>query len=313
MMSLRKLLVKTMDKSIIKDIKKLNIKVDENVELEKITSYKAGGKARVIAYPNHLNELVDLLKLLKINNIKWKIIGNCTNLLFSDELYDGVLIKLKDFDKVEFLSQSRVRVGAGFSLIKLSSMCAKRDLTGLEFASGIPGSIGGAVYMNAGAYKSDMGYIVKNVKVLTDEFEVITLTNLELDFHYRDSFLKRHPGYICLEALIQLKKGKKEAILEVMNDRRKRRIDSQPLEYPSCGSVFRNPEGESAWKYIEEAGLKGKRIGGAMVSEKHANFIINYDHATATDIHELIMLVHDTVLEKFNIDLKCEQEFVNWE
>ena len=301
-MSLRKLLVKTMDKSIIKDIKKLNIKVDENVELEKITSYKAGGKARVIAYPNHLNELV-------------AVASSCIICLRSslDRKHERKISKLYNFLTKLLINQSRVRVGSGFSLIKLSSMCAKRDLTGLEFASGIPGSIGGAVYMNAGAYKSDMGYIVKNVKVLTDEFEVITLTNLELDFHYRDSFLKKHPGYICLEALIQLKNGKKEAILEVMNDRRKRRIESQPLEYPSCGSVFRNPEGDFAGRLIEEAGLKGKRIGGAMVSEKHANFIINYDHATATDIHELIMLVHDTVLEKFNIDLKCEQEFVNWE
>ena len=191
--------------------------------------------------------------------------------------------------------------------------CAKRGLTGLEFASGIPGTVGGAVFMNAGAYKSDMGYIVSSCKVLTDKLEVITLTNAELDFHYRTSFLQKHPEYICLEATIHLRKGKREAIENLIEERKSRRVASQPLEFPSCGSVFRNPPNDFAGRLIEEAGLKGKRIGGAVVSEKHANFIVNDGGATGEDIHSLILLVHDEVKKKFGVDLKIEQEFVNWE
>ena len=298
---------------IIKSIKSIGVKVEENVNLKKYTTYKAGGTARCIAYPDNTDELIKLLKLLDNNNIKHKVLGNGSNLLFSSKLYDGVLINLKKFDKCKFLSNNKVRVGAGYPLIKLSLLTAKKGLTGLEFASGIPGSLGGAVYMNAGAYKSDMGYIVREVKVLTDKYEVITLVNREMDFHYRTSYLQRHKNYICLEAVIKLKKGKREAIEDLINERRKRRIDSQPLEYPSCGSVFRNPPNDFAGRLIEEAGLKGYSIGGAKVSEKHANFIINYNNASGEDIYKLINYVHDVVLEKYNVDLKVEQEFVNWE
>ena len=298
---------------IIKEIKELGIKVEENVNLKKYTTYKAGGTASCIAYPDNTKELIDLLKLLDNKNIKHKILGNGSNLLFSSKLYEGVLISLKKFDECKFLSNNKIRVGAGYPLIKLSLLTAKKGLTGLEFASGIPGSLGGAVYMNAGAYKSDMGYIVREVKVLTDKYEVITLVNREMDFHYRTSYLQSHKNYICLEAIIKLKRGKKEAIEDLINERRKRRVESQPLEYPSCGSVFRNPEGDFAGRLIEEAGLKGYSIGGAKVSEKHANFIINYNNASGEDIYNLINYVHDKVLEKYNVDLKVEQEFVNWE
>ena len=168
--------------------------------------------------------------------------------------------------------------------------------------------------MNAGAYKSDMGYVVSEVKVLTPDFNIITLENKEMNFHYRTSFLQTHPGYICLEAVIKLEKGDKNALDEVIKERRQRRMESQPLEYPSAGSVFRNPEGMFAGQMIEELGLKGKKKGGAMVSDKHANFIINYNKkATGSDIKYLIDYVHDKVLEEYKVDLKVEQEFVNWE
>ena len=184
----------------------------------------------------------------------------------------------------------------------------------LEFASGIPGTIGGAIFMNAGAYKSDMGYIVQTVKVLTPDFKVITLTNRALQFHYRTSFLQKHPNYICLEAVLKLQKGKRPAIEQVMKERRERRLETQPLEYPSAGSVFRNPQEDMpAGKIIEELGLKGLTKGGAEVSKKHANFIINKNHASASDIHDLILFVKNAVLEKYHIELKIEQEFVNWE
>lgn len=299
---------------IIQKIKEENIcKIDEGVSLSKLTTYRVGGKASCIAYPKDINELVNLLKLLKSNGVKYKLLGNGSNLLFSDNDYQGVLIKLSEFNNIEFISKNKLRVGAGYSLIKLSLLTAKKGLTGLEFASGIPGSVGGAVFMNAGAYKSDMGYVVESVKVLTPNYEVINLENKEMNFHYRSSYLQKNRDYICLEVIIKLQVGRRDAIEEVIKERRERRIASQPLEYPSAGSVFRNPEGNFAGKLIEDCSLKGMKRGGAMISDKHANFVVNYKDATSSDIKYLIDLAHDTVLEKYGIDMKIEQEFVNWE
>ena len=298
--------------SVLEKLEELNIKYNENVSLVKHSTYRVGGKARVICYPNCESKLIKLIQCIKDNKVKYKVIGNGSNLLFSDKLFDGIIINLKEFDKCKIV-KNKMKVGAGYSLVKASIMAARHGLTGLEFAAGIPGTVGGAIYMNAGAYKSDMGYVVEKVKVLTDKLEIISLVNKEMNFHYRSSFLQKHKGYICLEALIKLSKGNRDNIEELMAERKRRRIESQPLEYPSCGSVFRNPEGDFAGRLIEEAGLKGKRIGGAMVSKKHANFIINYKNASADDIHDLILNVHDEVLKKYNIDLKIEQEFVNWE
>ena len=301
-------------KEIIDIIEKSNIgKVEKNAKLSKYTTYKTGGIAKAIVYPRNKTCLVKLIRLLRSHDVKYKILGNGSNLLFSDKTYNGVLIRLNAFDDIEFLARNKIRVGAGYSLMKLSLQCARKGLAGLEFAAGIPGTIGGAIFMNAGAYKSDMGYIVQSVKVLTPDLKIITLENKEMKFHYRSSFLQSNPGYICLEVILKLVKGDKDALDEVIKERRKRRMESQPLEYPSAGSVFRNPEGMFAGQLIEESGLKGKKIGGAMVSEKHANFIINYKNAKSSEIKELIELVHDTVLEKYNVDMRCEQEFVNWE
>ena len=300
--------------NIVSKIEKAEIgKVERNPLLSKYTTYKVGGKALAIVYPKNVDGLIKLLRLLKENDVKYKILGNGSNLLFSDSLFEGIIIKLSSFDEVEFFGNNKVRVGAGYSLIKLSLLTAKKGLAGLEFASGIPGTVGGAVFMNAGAYKSDMGYVVQEVKVLTPDYKIITLENKELNFHYRSSFLQKHPEYICLEVIIKLKKGDREILNEVINERRERRRESQPLEYPSAGSVFRNPDGGFAGKMIEDLGLKGYSNGGAKVSEKHANFIINYNKATSKDIKELIDYVHDAVLKEYNVDLKIEQEFVKWE
>lgn len=313
MMKLKELLGDNMN-DVIELIKKDDIcKISENVSISKYTTYRVGGICRVMAYPTDVSELIKLLKLLKSRNIKYKILGNGSNLLFSDKEYDGFLIKLNSFDTLTFLGNNKVKVGAGYSLIKLSLMAAKKGLTGLEFASGIPGTVGGAVFMNAGAYKSDMGYVVETVKVLTPNLEIINLENKEMNFHYRSSFLQTHRDYICLEVILKLNVGKREAIEDVIRERRERRVASQPLEYPSAGSVFRNPEGGFAGQLIEESGLKGMTKGGAMISDKHANFVINYKDATSSDIKYLIDLAHDTVLEKYNVDMKIEQEFVNWE
>lgn len=298
----------------LKEVEKNNIgKLEKNVFLSKYTTYKVGGLASCIIYPKNIDKLVQLIKIIKRYNVKYKVLGNGSNVLFSDKKFEGVIIKLNNLDNIE-VNGTKIVVGAGYSLIKLSNVALKNSLTGLEFASGIPGTVGGAIFMNAGAYKSDMGYIVRDVKVLTDELEIISLTNREMNFHYRSSFLKEHPNYICLEATINLKKGKKSVIEEVIKNRRKRRLETQPLEYPSAGSVFRNPSPDNpSGKIIEELGLKGLSKGGAQVSEKHANFIINTGGASALDIKELIMYVQKAVKDNKGIDLKVEQEFVNWE
>ncbi len=300
-------------KNLIAEIEQEEIgKFIKDVPLSKYTTYQVGGVAQLMAFPKNTEKLICLLKYLKANQIPYKVLGNGSNTLFSDKKYPGVIIRLNCFDDVE-VKGTKITVGAGYSLMKLASQAARRGLTGLEFASGIPGTVGGACFMNAGAYKSDMGYIVTSVKVLTPDFKVITMTNRELDFHYRTSFLQKHPDYICLEATLKLKQGKKEAIEQVNKERKQRRLESQPLEYPSAGSVFRNPEGMYAGQLIEQLGLKGLRKGGAQISEKHANFIINRDHASAQDIKDLIEFTKEAVLEKYHVDLKVEQEFVNWE
>lgn len=296
--------------SFIKKNKIGNIK--ENVSLSKYTTYKVGGIAKMIVYPKDTQKLILLLTKLKEENIKYKVIGNGSNLIFSDNCYDGVIIKLDLFNDVK-INDTIITAGAGVNLIKLSYKALNEGLTGLEFASGIPGTIGGAVFMNAGAYKSDMGYIVSEVKVLTPNLEIKTLYNKDLKYKYRTSFLKDNPEYICLEAKLVLMRGDKKTIKELMESRRQKRLLTQPLEYPSAGSVFRNPEGDFAGRLIEVCNLKGYKIGGACVSEKHANFIINQNNATSKDIRNLILHVHDKVKKETNVDLKIEQEFVNWE
>lgn len=296
--------------NIIDEIKKFNFgEVLEDVDISKYTTYNVGGHALAMIFPKDIYSLIELMKFINHYHIKYKVIGRGSNLIFSSELYDGILIKLDHFDELE-INGNEITVGAGFQLIKLATRLSRIGYTGIEFATGIPGSVGGAIFMNAGAYKSDMGYIVKSVKVLTPELKVVELTNYDLDFHYRTSFLQKNPGYICLQATLILKKGDPDEIMQLIDDRKKRRIASQPLEYPSAGSVFRNPEGDFAGRLIEEAGYKGKRIGGAMVSTKHANFVINFDHATGEDIKKLILEIKQAVKEKYNIDLKIEQEFV---
>lgn len=302
-----------MMKDIINFIKKNGVgTVRENVKLSNNTTYKVGGIARLFVYPKNTDKLIILLKKLNQENINYKVLGYGSNVIFSDNTYDGVIIKLDNFDEVK-IKDTIITAGAGTSLVKLSYKALKEGLTGLEFASGIPGSVGGAVFMNAGAYKSDMGYIVSEVKVLTPELEVKTLYNKDLNYKYRSSFLKHNPNYICLEATIVLRHGERKLIKDLMETRRQKRLMMQPLEYPSAGSVFRNPEGDFAGRLIEECGLKGYTIGGAKVSEKHANFIINANNASASDVKNLINYVQEKVKQEKNVDLKIEQEFVNWE
>ena len=296
--------------SIISEIRELNVgKVIENYYLKDHTTYKVGGKAICAVIPEDEKSLISLIKYLRDNNIKFKILGNGSNVIFNNSGYDGVIIKLDNFNTLKIIN-NKVIAGAGYPLNKLAVRVSRLGLTGLEFASGIPGTVGGAVYMNAGAYKSDIGYVLTSIKVLTPDYNIKTMYNKDLDFHYRTSFLQKHKGYICLEATISLIKGNSDEIMGLISERKKRRVETQPLEYPSAGSVFRNPEGDFAGRLIEEIGYKGKSIGGAQVSEKHANFIINSGNATGEEIKELICDIKEKVKEKYNIELKVEQEFV---
>ena len=298
---------------IIKDIEKMKIgKIEKNVSLKKYTTYKAGGIASIIVTPKDELKLIELLKYLKQNNIKYKILGNGSNLIFSDKLFSDVLIKLSFIDNCT-INDTIIKAGAGCSLISVAMKASRMGLTGMEFATGIPGTIGGAIYMNAGAYKSDMGYIVSEVRALNDNLEIVTLYNKDLNFKYRSSFFQNHKNYICLEATMVLKKGDKNLIKQLIEDRKQKRIMTQPLNFPSAGSVFRNPDNDYAWRLIDVCGLKGYRIGDAEVSVKHANFIINKGNATGKDIHDLILFVKETVKKETGVDLKVEQEFVNWE
>ncbi len=293
----------------ITDLKALNIgEIETEVDLKKYTSYKLNEKAFAIAFPTDIDKLKKLLEYLKAKNIKHRVIGNGSNVIFT-KYYDGVLIKLNNLKKM-VIDGNEVTAEAGYSLAKLAAEVAKEALSGLEFAAGIPGTVGGAVYMNAGAYKSDMGYIVKEAKLLDPNLNIITMQNKELDFHYRTSFLLKNKDYICLEAKLKLKHGDKKEILELMLDRQKRRMETQPIDKPCAGSVFRNPTNDSAWRIIESLGYKGKEKKGAMVSKKHANFIINNGNAKGQDIKDLILEIHEKVKKEYGLDLKIEQEFI---
>lgn len=280
----------------------------KNVSLKKYNTYKIDVNCDYLVYPKSIPELQELLKYLKDNNIHYLILGNGSNVILARPNFD-VVIKLDRINNIE-IKDNIVIAGAGVSLIKLSNICMENNLNGLSFAGGIPGLLGASTAMNAGAYKEDMASIVKEVKVLTPNLEIKTMKNSELEYAYRDSFLKRNKDFICVEVTLSLEYENKEIIKHRMLDRRDRRISSQPVNMPSAGSVFRNPEGLSAGKLIEDIGLKGYTIGGAQVSEKHANFIINTSNATYEDIISLIDYIKEKVKEKYNIDLILEQEIV---
>ena len=276
-----------------------------NALIKDYTTYKLSGFIKEIIFPKDVLELKELLKSLK--GKKYKIIGNGSNLILS-ESYDGILINLKHFKTLEF-NDNIVKVGAGYSLPKFALECANRGLSGLVFASGIPGSIGGAVYMNAGAYGKEISNILKEVTILDDEFNIKILNKEELASSYRDSIFK-HKDYVCLDATFELEYGDKNKILEEIKSIIETRKAKQPLEYPSAGSVFKNGDGYSAGRLIEKAGLKGTRVGDAEVSMKHANFIVNRGKAKAEDVINLIGIIKDKIKEEDNVDLVLEQEIL---
>lgn len=298
--------------NFILELEKLNLeKIEKDISLSTLTTYKTGGIAKLVVYPNNINNLKQMLKLIHKYNIKYFILGKGSNTLFSDKEFNGVIIKLDKLNNFK-IKQTEIYVESGMILSELVQASVKNELTGLEFAIGIPGTIGGAIYMNAGAYGNNMSNIVKSVIVLNEKFQIKEIPLEKLKFDYRYSIFQANINLICVAANIKLEHGNHDEIASKIKENLLKRKNSQPLEYPSAGSVFRNPEGNYAGKIIEELGLKGKNIGGAEISTKHANFIINKNNASSSDILNLIKLVQKEVKDKYKIDLKLEQQLVNW-
>jgi UDP-N-acetylmuramate dehydrogenase len=299
-----------MEKRIIEELRKFG-EVRENVSFILLTSFRVGGCARCLIQPRDVETLKEIISFLKNENISYKIFGNGTNLLCSEEDFDGVIIKLTDFFTHWSIDDERIIAESGCSIIALSAIAHNNSLSGLEFASGIPGTLGGCIFMNAGAYNSSMSEIVSEVEILNEDGEVETLTNEQCRFGYRDSIFKTR-SVVILKAVLQLKYGDRQQIGELIASRREKRISSQPLDYPSAGSVFRNPENNASWKLVDGIGYRGRRYGDIAVSQKHSNFIINLGRGNANDISRLIDEIQQLVREKYGIELICEVEKFNW-
>jgi len=285
-------------------------KAKENVDLTKYNTYKVPATSKYFVDVFDEKSLVDLINYLKENNVDYYVVGNGSNIIFPQNEFSGVIIKLSELNKID-IDDDEVEVGAGVMLPKLVNETVNNCLQGLEWASGIPGTVGGAVMGNAGAYLSEIFDFVISIKVL-ENGEVKTLQKSDVEYSYRHTSLKDHKGIVILSCKLKLEKGNSDESFTLMKKRMERRIESQPLEYPNAGSVFRNPEGDYAGRLIESCGLKGKTLGGAMVSEKHANFIVNYNNATCDDVRSLVKLVHDEVLKQTGVDLVLEQEIIDW-
>lgn len=283
----------------------------ENISIKTLTSFRIGGIAKYVFYPNSLVNLKESIIYLKNNNIKYKIWGMGSNILASDDEYDGVIVKLDETLKEIEINDTNVVVGAGFSLIALAYKTCQLGLSGFEYATGIPGSVGGALYMNAGAYKHDTYEILNRIYVLKDN-DFVWMSKDDIQYSYRHTSFCEHKDWIILKAEFTLNKEDASAIEKIVNDRKQRRMQTQPLNMPSAGSVFRNPDGYFAWQIIDEIGLRGKQIGGAMFSLVHSNFIVNIDNAKATDVYELIQYAISLSKEKININLIPEVELFNW-
>lgn len=273
------------------------------------TTFRIGGPAEVFLMPESYGQIQKILKLCQKEKIPFFILGNGSNLLVSDSGYRGVIIQMdRNMGEIR-LEGNEIRACAGALLSSIAAAAKKASLTGFEFAGGIPGTLGGAVMMNAGAYGGEMKDVLKEVTVMDAEGDIIVLPADKLEMGYRTSIIKT-AGYLVLEAVISLEKGREEEIQAKMKELADRRVEKQPLEFPSAGSTFKRPEGYFAGKLIMDSGLGGYRIGGAQVSEKHCGFVINAGGATAKDVVELMDHIINTVKEKFGVTLEPEVRFL---
>ena len=284
-----------------------NIKLDE--PMKKHTSFRVGGVADILVKPRNEEEIIDVINLLKKENIPYLVMGNGSNMLVKDGGIRGVVIKISDsFNHFE-INENQIVANSGAMLSIIGKAVLKSDLKGFEFASGIPGTLGGAITMNAGAYGGEMKDIIESVRVIDENGEILELENEEMKFSYRNSIVKEK-NYIVLSAKINLQKGDYDEIKSTMDEMTKKRVNNQPLNLPSGGSTFKRPEGYIAAKLIQDANLKGLTLRGAQVSEKHSGFIVNTGEATAKDIINLIDIVKNIVKLKFNVELEEEIKIV---
>ena len=282
----------------------------ENVNLEKYNTYGIKTHAKYLIKPYDVNNLIDLMNYLKTNKIKYFILGNGSNIIMPDNDFDGVIIKLDNFNTIEY-NDSIVKVGSGIKLGQLVDDTLNHGFGNLYFLSGIPGTVGGAIVQNAGAFNHSIFEYIKDVTVL-DNGCIKTISKDEIKYSYRYTQFKNNKYLIILSCSIMLEKSNIDEIRKQINNNLQKRVKTQPLKYKNAGSVFKNPDGDSAGRIIDELGLKGLTVGGAKISLEHANFIINYNFCKSSDIIELINIVKKKVKEKKNIDLELEQEIINW-
>ena len=277
----------------------------EEEPMKKHTTFRIGGPAEHLILTQTTEEIADVIKLCRQEEIPWYIVGNGSNLLVADEGVRGVVIQLlRNFNQIQ-VEGCQIRMQAGAQNAAVAKRALDASLTGFEFAAGIPGTIGGAVVMNAGAYGGEMKDILKEVTVLDPNGMIRTIPAEELELGYRTSIIARK-GYVVLEAVIVLKAGDPKEIKAAMDELKEKRVTKQPLEYPSAGSTFKRPEGYFAGKLIMDAGLRGFSVGGAQISEKHCGFVINKGNATAKDVTELMDETKKIVMEKFGVALEPE-------
>lgn len=285
--------------------------IEFNADMKQNTSFKVGGTADVLLCPKEYSQLQETVRICNENNIPFIVLGNGSNILVRDGGIREVVIKLTSINFLE-ISQNKIKAGSGVSLKEVSDFALENSLTGFEFACGIPGSVGGAVFMNAGAYNGEIKNIITQAEVLDREGNIKTLDKEQLSFDYRKSNIMEQ-GYIVLSAVFTLEYGDKETIKSTIDDLTARREEKQPLEYPSAGSTFKRPKGYFAGKLIQDCELKGFTIGGAAVSEKHSGFVINKGNATAKDVLDVISHVQETVMQKFGVKLETEVRIIGEE
>ncbi len=279
--------------------------IKENVNLSGLTTFKVGGPAAFVAEPKTPDEVAELVKLSKAEGVPFFVLGNGSNILASDKGFDGLIIHLFSNMNTIHVAGGTIKASAGASLIKVAKVARENSLTGLEFASGIPGTLGGAVYMNAGAYGGEMKDVVTSVTVLDAGGNISTINGADMDFSYRHS-IAMEKEMIILSATLELAKGDQAQIDATVKDLSGKRMEKQPLEFPSAGSTFKRPEGHFAGKLIMDAGLRGYTVGGAQVSEKHCGFVVNKGGATAADVLRLTKDVQQKVLDTFGVELELE-------
>lgn len=285
-----------------------NLIIKENEPLSNYTYTETGGPADILFFPATIDEVYAVINWVHEEELPLTILGNASNLIVRDGGIRGVTVILTELKQVSVEGTTMV-VEAGVPIIEVSETAYAHELSGLEFACGIPGSTGGAVYMNAGAYEGEVKDVITSVTILTREGDIVEASNEEMEFTYRNSILQTTDD-IVLDVTFELEKGNPEEIKERMDELTFLRTSKQPLEYPSCGSVFKRPTGHFTGKLIQDAGLQGLTWGGAQVSEKHAGFIVNIDEATATDYVELIKHIQEVILEQFDVELEREVRII---